>query len=110
MRPENPYKKQIRNGVVWNKEVIEAFEAGADAYDAGLKNGVELEDDWYIDEDGNKHTRRGYLVFIPEGNESPHKHVDGIVEDYPPEEGWIISLRLKLSVIKRGYSDRHNRA
>ena len=28
---ENPYEKPIRDGVTWNKEVVEAFEAGADA-------------------------------------------------------------------------------
>ena len=40
MRPEwlvNPYALPIRDGVMWNKEVIDAWEAGADAYEEGLK-------------------------------------------------------------------------
>ena len=38
-RPEgldNPYKKPIRDGVTWNKEVVDAFEAGADAECNGI--------------------------------------------------------------------------
>ena len=64
MRPEgvvNPYKEPIREGVTWNREVIQAWEKGADAMLEALKKQLSSE---YSPAIGTE--KAGWMVFIEE--------------------------------------------